>query len=463
MFNYSREKNDDSSLRFLSKDACIRLMERAAEFAVSGGETQLSVESTWSGNLRWGRNRISTSGDIRNNDIWLTRSVRGARSKVSINQIDDSGIHAAVRRAERFVIMNNEDPPNAPPNLAPETPTSPSIWSDSTYNLEPEARAEISRLVVEPARVAGMLSAGYMQVAAHGRTVLDSSGNVMYYPYTAAQYSVTVRDPKGVGSGWAGLSWHDWNRLNPTNLSEIALDKCLRSRNPVAVEPGRYTAILEPQAVGDLCGSLTGARTLSRPRAEAEDIDGPFSMGQSQSRIGQRMIDARLSISADPMDPNHGFPPFDRYGNVYNKATWFRNGILNDLAYGREYAVKQLGIDASLHSSQALQMSGGDSSIDEMIETTKRGLLVTRFSNVQVIDQNSLLSVGYTRDGLWLIENGKIAKAVKNFQFTESPLFVLNNIEQIGVPQRIFSPAVPIVVPPLKVKDFSFTALIDAI
>lgn len=438
-------------------------MERASGFAVSGGETQLSIESTWSGNLRWGRNRISTSGDIRNNDIWLTRSVRGSRARVSVNQIDDRGMHAAVRRAERFVLMNNEDPPNAPHKLAPEVPTSPDIWSDSTYNLEPEARAQISRLVIEPAQAAGMLSAGYMQVAAHGRTVLDSNGTIMYYPYTAAQYSVTVRDPKGVGSGWAGVSWHDWNRLNPIVLSEVALDKCLRSRNPVAVEPGRYTTVLEPQAVGDLCSYLTNGASLSRVRAEDERIDGPFSMGQRQSRISQQLIDARLSISADPMDPNHGFPPFDRLGNVYNKATWFRDGVLSDLAYGREYAVAQLNIDASLFTSGTLQMSGGNSTIEDMIETTKRGLLVTRFSDMQMVDKNSLLCVGYTRDGLWLIENGKISKAVKNFQFIESPLFVLNNVEQIGIPQRIFSPTAPVVVPPLKVKDFNFTALIDAI
>jgi predicted Zn-dependent protease len=98
-----------------------------------------------------------------------------------------------------------------------------------------------------------------------------------------------------------------------------------------------------------------------------------------------------------------------------------------------------------------------------MIQTTKRGLLVTRFSGVQQLDARSVLCAGYTRDGLWLIENGKISKAVKNFRFTESPLFVFNQVEQLGVPQRIFHPEAPIVVPPAKVRDFSFTSLADAV
>ncbi len=108
-------------------------------------------------------------------------------------------------------------------------------------------------------------------------------------------------------------------------------------------------------------------------------------------------------------------------------------------------------------------MSGGAATVEQMIETTKRGLLVTRFFNVQIEDRASLQCTGYTRDGLWLIENGKVTKSVYNFRFTESPAFVLNNIEQLGVPQRIFSPNAPIVVPAMKVRDFSFTSLSDAV
>jgi predicted Zn-dependent protease len=108
-------------------------------------------------------------------------------------------------------------------------------------------------------------------------------------------------------------------------------------------------------------------------------------------------------------------------------------------------------------------VSGGTTTIDEMIATTKRGLLVTRFSDLQAVDDASLLYSGYTRDGLWLIENGTISKSAKNFRFTESPLFVFNQVEQLGEPVRVFRPRAPAIVPPVKVRDFSFTSLADAV
>jgi predicted Zn-dependent protease len=304
-----------------------------------------------------------------------------------------------------------------------------------------------------------MVAAGYVQVSAHGRAVMDTWGKYLYYPYTTAQFSVTVRNPQGTGSGWAGVDWNDWTRIDTATLSEIALDKCLRSANPVAVEPGRYTAILEPQAVCDLCQFLIN----NLDRSLAEGGTGPFAAGNQQSKIGQRVMDPRISISADPMDPDLGFPPFSVNGHVYHPVTWIQEGILKELAYFRPYGIRNLGKNSGLPNSGAFRMSGGTTTVDEMIATTERGLLVTRFSDLQVIDPNSVLVEGYTRDGLWLIEKGKIAKPVKNFRITESPLFMLNNVEQLGAPQRVFHPDAPVIVPPIKARDFSFTSLSEAV
>ena len=163
------------------------------------------------------------------------------------------------------------------------------------------------------------------------------------------------------------------------------------------------------------------------------------------------------------MDPLLGYPPFSSTGEVFRPATWVADGILRDLAYPRTYGVQQLGVEAGLPTSGAFHMSGGKTTIDEMIATTTRGILVTRFSDVGVVDYVSFMESGYTRDGLWLIENGAISKAIKNFRFTESPLFALNQIEQIGTSVRVFHPRTPIAAPALKVRDFSFTSLADAV
>lgn len=447
--------------RFVSREQASALLRQAHRVAFGGGQTELSLESRWVGNVRFARNAIWTSGDMRDNDLWVTRRLNGGGAKIVTNQIDDASLKAAVRRSERFSKLTDDEGDD--PIRPPEIPPHPKVWSDATYQLDRNQRASIVSRVVSGATQQKVLAAGYIEVAAQGRTVLDSRGNMVYFPYTTAQYSVTVREPGARGSGWAGVDHHDWAQIDPDKLSEIALDKCLRSRNPVAVEPGRYTAILEPQAVCDLCSVIFGSMAMSR--GIAENGSGPFYHPDipKTSKIGMRVMDERITISADPMDPDAGFVPFDRYGNVFQSALWFERGVLRNLTYNRRYATSQLGKDIGLPNSSAFHMRGETATIPEMIASTKRGILVTRFSNIRIIDHNSLLSTGYTRDGLWLIENGQVSKAIKNFRFTDSPLFALSNVEAIGVAQRVFHPGAPVVVPALKVRDFNFSGLSDAV
>lgn len=480
--------------RFLSQAECVKLAARAAAMAMGGGDTSISLESTWSGNLRYARNQMTTTGDLRDNDVAVYREIRGAWAQVTCSAIDDAGLQAAVRRAERILQLREETngderffhthyapiAPNAsggPPSTGTssdqdltgaasllvqtiESYPTPTLFFDTTYNLKDTERAQVIGPLIASARRANLLAAGYVQVSANGRAVMDTWGRALYFPYTKAEFSVTVRDPKGTGSGWAGVDFSDWTRIDPARLSDIAMDKCLRSRNPVAVEPGRYTAILEPQAVCDIWEPV--ADWLDRNMAE--NGKGPFASAKNgYSKIGQRILDPRVTMSADPMDPDLGFPPFDRAGNVFHPATWIENGVLKELAYLRPYGIKLLAQNSGLPNSLAFRLSGGTVSVDEMIATTKRGLLVTRFSGVSVIDNKSLLCGGYTRDGLWLVENGKISKPVKNFRFTESPLFAFNNLDQLGAPVRVYRPKAPAVVPPAKVRDFNFSSLSEAV
>jgi predicted Zn-dependent protease len=470
--------------RFLSVEECRALIKRIESFAQGGGTTTVFLDSMWTGNLRWARNHVISAGDVRNNTVNVTRVINGADGASNTNQVDDWHLRETVQRAERMEEMQPEIPefwrPGGP---FIEAYLSPKIWFDTTYQQDATRRTERMQQLVQPAVKAGMMAAGYIQVSATGRSSMDAD-RVWYYPYTQAQYSVTVRAPDGSGSGWAGVDWNDWSRIDTEKLSAIALDKCLRSRNPVRLEPGRYVTILEPQAVGDLIATLLNPAVMDRQYAEfgdpknlkdskyyQDDPKSPFNAGPGYSRIGQKVIDERLTVVTDPMDPDLGFPPFEGW-QVYHPVTWIQDGILKELAYYRSYAVKKLGRNSGglpffgNLSAGAFHMKvrGETATIDEMIATTKRGVLVTRFSGIGApIDEKSLLLNGYTRDGTWLIENGKISHPIKNFRFTESPLFVLNNVEQIGVPQRIFHPGIPIVVPALKVRDFSFTSLSDAV
>jgi predicted Zn-dependent protease len=187
-----------------------------------------------------------------------------------------------------------------------------------------------------------------------------------------------------------------------------------------------------------------------------------YTQAPGLSKIGQRLIDPRITVSTDPLDPECGYIPFDNRAEPYQATKWFTNGVLTNLAYDSNYALTQLGQSAPRLNSYAYRMSGGPTSIAAMIASTARGVLVTRFSDIDVVDGVSLLCDGLTRDGLWYIENGAIKYPIKNFRFTESPLVAFNNVVALGAPQRVFG-RYPAVVPPVTVRDFRFTSLVDIV
>ena len=459
----------DDSLRFLSREECAALVERIRGFAQGGGKTEVAVTSWWSGEVRWARNRVSLASDRRDIRVDVSRTLPAMTGdgNVTTNQLDDVSLTAAVRQAERSARRRKHFRTDIVTSAPDFQYAKPAIWSDTSYGVTTEERGRIARALLDPAEAAGMLSAGYLEVRAQGTASTPAEKPLMYAQQTTAQCSMTVRDPEGRGSGWAGGSSYDWTRIDPEALARRALEKCLASRNPVTIEPGRYTVILEPQAAHDLVVWVVDALN---GRQAAENQPGPLNAGYDtalrlgRSKLGLKVVDERLTISHDPMDPALGVIPFadDGWGPYPVQAvTWIDHGVLTALSYGRGYAVRQLTENVPIAPRMAYRMSGGPTSVEEMIATTKRGLLVTRFSGVHPLSEG--LFTGLTRDGLWLIENGKISKAVTNLRFTDSPWFLLNSLEQLGEPVPVFSPDAPAIVPPLKARDFSFTSAIDAI
>jgi predicted Zn-dependent protease len=479
--------------RFLSEAECHDIAHRLAQVAQGGGYTVATIVSTWSGNVRWARNQISTGGDVCNNTVMVTRNLQGADGEVIINKTTTAALTVAAREAERIAGLNIQKlQSDLVTRLPLESHDMPQLFSEATYQLDADRRADAAVALTRASVAHGVLAAGDIVVTARSMAVIDSFGRTLYFPYTQAQYRATVRTPTGTGSGWAGVDHYDWAKIDAEALTATALDKCLRSQNPVRVEPGRYTTILEPQAVGDFVGCLIsppdlmgdpmGLYTNLYPSSRGP---GPFfkllptESSPGATLLGERVVDERVTIGADPADLELGIPPFglepriavDKFTvPVYHKVNWIENGVLTHLSYDRAFAIEK-GETFGLPNSGAFRMSGGTTSIEEMIATTKRGILVTRFDTPLLIDFRSQLYRGYTRDGLWLIENGKVSKAIKNLVFTESILFALNNIEQLGVPQRVYHASIPFwwsgpqprIVPPLKVRDFSFTALTDAV
>jgi len=444
----------------MGREECEALAKRTLSFTTAD-ETRVIINSGGRGNTRFAVNQISTGGD--NYDATVSvRSTFGKRSGVvNTNKLDDASLKSAVNLAERLAKLSPEDP-EAMPELGPQTYTESKGWSEATASLDPTSRATAARAITEPARGAGLVSTGYLETQAGATAIANSKGLFAYGKQTALSLTTTVRTEDGTGSGWAGATSHDFSTLDPKDLGARAIDKARRSVNPVAIEPGRYTVILEPTAVGNLVQFITGAMSARN----ADEGRSFFSKAGGGNKIGMKVVDERITISSDPLDPEAYANTFSGEGQPLSKTTWIENGVVKNLSYDRFWAQKQG--KTPLPTSGTVRMSGGSATMEEMIAATDRGVLVTRFWYLRPVDPRTILYTGLTRDGTFLIERGRITRPIKNFRFNESPIYMLNNLDAMGRPVRVSAseaggPGLAIVVPPIKVRDFNFTSLSDAV
>jgi len=448
------------SARYLSREECEAIAKRALSFA-SADETRVLITSSNVSNTRFAVNQISTGGDAFDSVVNVISKFGKRSGSASTNQLDDAGLRAAVQMSERVAKLSPEDP-EAMPELGPQTYQPGVNWSDATASLDPASRATAVRRITEPAKAAGLVSTGFMEAITGAQAIANGKGLFAYNRSTASVLTTTVRTPDGTGSGWAGATHHDWSRIDAAALGARATAKARTSTNPVAIEPGRYTVVFEPTAVGNLVQFI--ARALNA-RA-ADEGRSFFSSPGGKNKIGQKVVDERVTITSDPFDPEVAGSPFSSDGLPTQRVVWIENGVVKNLDYDRYWAQK-VG-RAPTGAGGSIRMNGGSASLEDLIRSTQRGLLVTRFWYLRPVDQRTILYTGLTRDGTFLIENGKITKPVKNLRFNDSPIFMLNNLEAMGVPERVSAseggePGQAIVVPPLKVRDFNFTSLSDAV
>jgi predicted Zn-dependent protease len=267
---------------------------------------------------------------------------------------------------------------------------------------------------------------------------------------------MTARTPDGTGSGWASAGARDWSAIDPGAIGRVAAQKAVASRMPQAIEPGMYTAVLEPQAVTDLVPLLAGAFNARN----ADEGRSPFSKSGGGNRIGEKVVDERVTLLSDPTDPSLLGEPFDNQGLPIGRTVWIEKGILRNLAYSRFWAQKQGKAPTAPPLAGGLTLAGGTKSTDELIAGCERGILVTHFFYIRALDPRTVLQTGLTRDGAFLIENGKITRALKNFRWNESPLLMLNRLEDIGRPEPT---AAGRMMPALRIRGFDFTSLSEAV
>jgi predicted Zn-dependent protease len=437
-----------------------QICERALSFS-QADQCLVNLNQAMTGNTRFAQNQMSTSGDTFDGGITITSAFGQKTASASTNRFDDEGLRRVVESSERLARLVPDDPEYMG-ELGPQTYPEGGGFVESTAGLAPEARARAIAAVTEAAAARNLVSTGFLVHAAGVSAVATSAGLFAYARSTNVNFTTTVRTQDGTGSGWAGTGVRDWNDLDTAALGARAIEKAETSRSPRAVEPGRWTVVLEPTAVGNLVGLMMNSMN-ARAADEGRSF---FSKAGGGTKIGEQFIDSSVTIHSDPNDPRLYSAPFNGGGLPNERVVWVENGTLRNLVYDRYWASQQ-GVQPTGFPS-GYYMSGGNATLDEMIGSTERGLLVTRFWYIRGVDPRTILFTGLSRDGTFLIENGRVSHPVKNLRYNESPIFLLNNVEMMGEPVRVSSSesgglSQPVWVPPIKARDFTFTSLSDAI
>ena len=444
----------------ISREEARRITERALSFS-RADQARANLSSAETGNTRFAQNQMSTSGDTTNTVLTVTSALGQKVASATTNIFTDDALRRVVETSEQLARLVPDNPEYVG-ELGPQEPPEPRAYFDATGDLAPERRARAIAAVTEQAAARNLVSTGFLIHEAASDAVATTRGLFVYGTRTRVNFTTTVRTPDGTGSGWAGTSAHDFDDLDTRALGARAVEKALSSRNPRAVEPGRWTVVMEPTTVGNMVNLMMN-QLEARSADEGRSF---FSKPGGGTRIGEAFVDSRVTIHSDPMDPQIFSTPFNGEGLPNRRMVWVEDGVLRSLETDRYWAQRQ-GTGVTGFPS-GWYMSGGSSTLEEMIASTERGLLLTRFWYIRGVDPRTILYTGLTRDGTFLIENGRISHPVKNLRWNESPIFMLNNIEMMGRPVRISSGessglTSAVVVPPLKVRDFTFTSLSDAI
>ena len=446
-----------AAARVLARAEAQALVERVVGMSRADA-VRVSVRSARETNLRFADNRISTSGATTNTTVRVQSVFGQRRASVVTNDRSDEGLRRAVARAEALARLAPEDPEYLG-ELGPQQYAEVPAWADATAALSAEDRARAALGALAPARASNDITvAGFIVCGAEAAAVGSSAGLFGYHRATNANYTLTARTRDGTGSGWAGADDADWARLDFADVARRAIDKARRSRNPVAVEPGRYTVIFEPEATANLVGLLGGAL-----QARAADEGRSAFSKPGGTRVGERIADGRVTLLSDPRDPLLLGAPFDGDGLPLARQAWVENGVLRQLAYSRYWGNKQG--QAATGGVGSLRMAGGNETTESLVAGCPRGILVTRLWYLRPVDARTLVYTGLTRDGTFLVENGKVVRAIKNLRFNDSPLFMLSNLEGVGAPVRTAGGdgGPTLAMPPIRVRDFNFTSLSDAV
>ncbi len=432
------------------------------EVLIAGGHSALT---------RFANNTIHQNVAEENYVVSVRTTIGRKTARATTNKLDDESLRRTVESAEAMTEVQAEDP-----DLLAVTPAPMSAgegvqrFFSETAALTPEDRAFAVEHIVAVAKKNRLTAAGIFSSSQSMEAIMNSRGLTVYHTQTSSEISVTMLGADS--SGWQKANSPNVRNLDPIALAETAVQKALDSASPREVPAGKYTVILEPAAVLDLVGFMFF------------DFGGMAILDQRSfltNRVGTQLFGENITVNDNVYHPLQSGAPFDGEGVHRQPVRLVENGVIKNLVYARATAEKML---KSEHASKVGEIrptghgfplpneigeapmnivfegspDGAQPSVEQMIASTERGILVTRCWYIREVDPYEKILTGMTRDGTFYIESGKLRHGLRNFRFNESLIHMLSNVIEMGTPVRASGEeAFDMVVPPMKVRDFNFT------
>jgi predicted Zn-dependent protease len=461
----------------LTRDQSASIFDKLRKLS-SADEIELLVSSGRSALTRFANNTIHQNVAEEGNHISVRVSFGGRTARSTTNKHDDEGLRRVVQSAESLARMQQDDsdllpmpaPDEVRQNALDAGASTVQRYFNSTVSLTADGRAAAVAEMVNVAKQHSLTAAGIFSSAEGAEGIFNSRGVADWYEHSLAEISITMIGDNS--SGWQKVNSPDAALLHPTRMAELAAHKAIASQNPQELPPGRYTVILEPAAVLDAVGFMFwdfGGSALLDQRSFLND------------RIGTQLFGENITVWDDVYHPLQTGPPFDGEGMIRHRLKLIDKGIVQRVSFSRSSASRlarsdfssNVGLVTPTGHGFALPNEIGEAplnivfdapggapqhSIEQMIAGTERGILVTRLWYIREVDPYEKIITGMTRDGTFLVENGKVRGGIRNFRFNESLIHMLQNVECMSEPVRSTGEeSMDMVVPAMKVRDFNFT------
>jgi len=451
----------------LTQDHAADIFQKVQKHS-SADELEVIFYATRNALTRFANNVIHQNLAEDNVAISVRTVFDGRTARATTNKLDDDSLKRVVQASESLAKVQQPDSDLLPMASSGSPGSVPNRYFEQTSAISPEQRAAIVQQIVSIAQKAKLTAAGIVANSESAEGIFNWRGLSRWHTQTSSEVSITMLAEDS--SGWQKANSPDVANLDPATLAQTAARKASESAKPKEIAAGKYTVILEPAAVLDMVGFMF------------YDFGGLAILDQRSfltNRVGTKLFGDNIGISDDVAHPLQSGSPFDGEGMPRQTVPLVENGVVKRLVYARGTAEKmrhsehkdKVGIiEPSGHGfplpneigeapmNIVFGASGNPQTIDQMVASTERGILMTRLWYIREVDPYEKILTGMTRDGTFFVEDGKIRHGVLNFRFNESLIHMLSNVEAMGIPVRASGEeSFDMVVPAMKIKDFNFT------